>query len=361
MLFNLDKKRYKTEVQLVGVTNYDFLDDSCLNEHHKVRVLINKCIENYSSESRSEIISRIKSRDAEHFHSACFELLLFNMFKCFGFEVEEHPEVFGTTKRPDFLITMRNGSKFYLELATIAESDNTQIEELKKYISKLSNDEFAINISRISGRGLLHSELSELKGELKKWWVTKSKAQCLGEFYNYKTSDIDILFEIVSGEFRISGDVSFVQFHTQLADKLRKKANRYGRLEYPYIIAVTFRPSTYSAAVSYMQGLIEVAIYGGSVINAQGEVVSCESLWRTKRNEVNNRNVSGVLFFDELTVYRAMKPFKYVLFNNEDASHKLEDSLLNYFQTLTLHGDNYMKRDGFALHSVFTSLISSDK
>ena len=103
MIFDLAKVRTNTEKSRGSKSHFDFIDESALEEHVKVRVLLNKALEVFSGEARSEIISRIKKNDEEKFHSVCFELLVAFIFKQLDCEIEEHPNIIGSEKHPDFL------------------------------------------------------------------------------------------------------------------------------------------------------------------------------------------------------------------------------------------------------------------
>src|SRR5699024_1387747 len=61
-----------------------------------------------------ELRKRLRSRDDEQFRSAFLELYLHESLLRAGYQVTAHPEVAGSSSRPDFL-AQRDGVRFYVE------------------------------------------------------------------------------------------------------------------------------------------------------------------------------------------------------------------------------------------------------
>ncbi|WP_301430213.1 hypothetical protein [Acinetobacter baumannii] len=360
MIFDLTKVRTNTEKSRGSRSHFDFIDESALEEHAKVRVLLNKALEVFSAEGRSEIISRIKKNEEEKFHSVCFELLVAFIFKQIGCEIEEHPNIIGSEKHPDFLITFQNGESFYLELVTVQEYDDWSLEECTRFIRDFRDDKYYLNINSIDGRDLSHDEYKEFRGNIKKWWNINKKIKNSKLVWENSDGSFSIELEILeTGELGLSSMFVRVNFHTQLLKSLKKKAKRYGDLEHPYIIATTFRPSSFSIGLQQMPELLERTLYGGGIIfNPEtGKKEPIRNLWNANTKNKTYNNVSGIFFFDELNVYRVFEPFKYCLFLNDFSTRPAPSVLQSLFNFYYVRDDKLYKGYGLTLNSLFNGCI----
>lgn len=355
MLFEENKERTCTEKSCKNKTNFEFIDQSCLEDHHNIRKLLNICFSQVSEHSKHEIKRRICSPIDAEFHAICFELLIGCLFRTIGCIVEEHPVVAGTSKHPDFLVTLTSGESFYLELVTIGEYDDSSIVRFKSAIEKLRNENYFINIKELSGRTVNHENSIELIKSIKKWWKLNKTKSTTAVVFESKNKEFSATLEILpTTEVGLSGTIVHVNFHTQLLEKIKKKAKRYGELDLPYIIATTFRPSQFSVALQFMPALITCALYGGSFFNPEtGLIEKSRGLWNVDGKNKTYKNVSGVMFFDELTIYRALAPFKYCLFLNHFANNPIYEGIATYFRIYYIVDENIHHRDGVRISDIF--------
>ncbi|QQZ29776.1 hypothetical protein HMY34_13885 [Thiothrix subterranea] len=199
-----------------------------------------------------------------------------------------------------------------------------------------------------------------MRGFVKAWWhknknISKSEVE-----WNDGSKTFRVFLEIVpKADFSISARIVNVHFHTKLLDSLKKKARRYGSLDKPYIIATTFRPSSFSAGLQLMQNILVQCLYGGGRIfnPVKKQFEPPKNLWNIDGNNKTYSNVSAVLFFDELTPYRALDPFQYCLFINDNANHRVHDGLLNIFNLYFIRGEDICSRHGLAIDSLFRNSI----
>lgn len=356
MLFEENKKRFCTEKHNKNKTNFDFIDQSCLEEHSVIRKLLNICFSQITPTSKNEIRARIKSSKESEFHAVCFELLIGNLFKTAGCSLEEHPIVPNSNKHPDFLVTLTSGERFYLELVTIGEYDDSSVTRFKSFVKKLRNNENFVNIKEFSGRTISHNDNIKLQESIKKWWQKNKKIPSNTMTFESENKAFCVTLEILSHqEIGIEATVANINFHTQLLEKLKKKANRYGELNLPYVIATTFRPSLFSAGLQFMGELIESTLYGGGrAYNPTSKKFEmCDSLWNVDKEKKTYGNVSGVLFFDELTIYRALEPFKYCFFLNHFAKNPIYEVLTHYFNIYYTDGSTNYRRPGNRIADIF--------
>jgi len=73
--------------------------------------------------SRTDLIRRLRAKDDRQHLGACWELGLLGFLLDHGFHLAPHPEVVGTSRHPDWLVTSDDGLRFYLEATTAAQSD----------------------------------------------------------------------------------------------------------------------------------------------------------------------------------------------------------------------------------------------
>ena len=360
MLFEENKERINTETSRGNKTNFEYLDQSCLEEHALIRKLLNDCFSQVSNFSKSEIKSRIESPIEDEFHAVCFELLIGCLFRKIGCTMQEHPDIPGTNKHPDFLVTLPSGDSFYLELVTISEYDDSSITRFEHFIKKLRNESNFKNIKDISGRTIDHKNSMEIYKSIKKWWYLNKKNGTNPVTFESNDKEFSVTLQILpTEEVGLTGAIVPVNFHTQLLRKIKRKAMRYGELDLPYIIATTFRPSRLSAALPFMQGLIISTLYGmGNIINpSTGLLEKNSSLWNIDRKKKTYGNVSGVMFFDELTIYRALNPFKYCLFINHFAYNPIYENISSVFNIYYIDDANQNRGDGIIISDIFNSCV----
>lgn len=363
MLFDELKKRTCTEGKCIGQTNYDFLDQSSLEEHIQIRKFLNLCFSKINEASKHEIKARVHSPLESVFHAVCFELIINHLFITLGCSLEEHPEVQGTEKHPDFLVTLPNGKQFYLELVTINEYDDSSIDDLEHFVEKLKNEHCFANIKEITGRKISHNDNIELRKLILNWWHENNTKIVSPVTFENKSKDLQIKIEILpNSSSAISSYMGIIKFHSQLVSKLKKKANRYGEFNLPYIIATTFRPSRFSAGIQLMENLIIDSLYGGNIYNPDSQKIEpIRSLWSVDSKNKTYSNVSGVFFFDELTVMRALAPFKYCLFINHFAKNAVPEEIKDWFNIFYIDGENTYSKLGYDISKLLTETLSMSK
>ncbi len=85
----------------------------------------------------NDLKQRFRSSDDEHHLGALTELYIYHMLKQNGFTVIPHPEIEGTTSRPDFLAS-KNGEDAFLIEAKVVFGSNDEIRT-RKFVHQISN------------------------------------------------------------------------------------------------------------------------------------------------------------------------------------------------------------------------------
>lgn len=333
---NIDRNNgesYFNAITRLSESNQDYL---------KMKTLLDICLNKYKEQERDELITRLQSSD-ESFFSTCFEILVHYLFTMLNAEIISHPQLPGSNKRPDFLIKFDN-EEFYLELCTIQESDLTQIYQLKEFIRKCGED---IHIVNLNVDELQHVDRIALEKEIKDWY-TENRGKSLQRYFQFNQSKYGGVELVIGSSPPVKSENHRTYFHEQLLKKLGKKASKYGKLDKPYIIATTFRPSSISHILEYNTEFyqIEQVLYG--IDNAT------DSFWR-KDKKARYTRVSAVLLFNLLTIENALNPIKYVLCLNPEAIHSNLPKKLDLFNIFYIKdGEAFKSDNGLILDSIFT-------
>jgi len=109
-------------------------------------IIVKNLLESWFLEFPLDDQKELKSRFKKEFYTSFYELFLFTLFKKQGYEIEVHPKLLSTDKRPDFLIE-KAGFKSYVEAKVCRDMSKEEIGfERKK--NQLYNE---INKIRIKG------------------------------------------------------------------------------------------------------------------------------------------------------------------------------------------------------------------
>lgn len=114
-----------------GEPMYVFLDRVAGPVWDRIRHLIEAWANDYSPHGRADVVRRLQSRDDLEFLGAYWELFLFHGLKALGFEVTCHPEVAGTTRRPDFLVE-GNKCSFVLEAKVLGDDHADRMRDKRR-------------------------------------------------------------------------------------------------------------------------------------------------------------------------------------------------------------------------------------
>jgi hypothetical protein len=106
---------------------FKFLNRSARKRDARIRDLLELWFAEYPTPEQSELKRRFESVKAQSFESAFFELCIHAILKRLGCRLTPHPEMPGTTKRPEFLVAEPNGSTFILEARLTGSGSTTDV------------------------------------------------------------------------------------------------------------------------------------------------------------------------------------------------------------------------------------------
>jgi hypothetical protein len=244
-----------------------FYGRSARPEVGRVRELIEQWLQSYPIDARRELIARMRE-DFGSFSAAFFELFVHQLLVATGHDVEPHPVIDGSDKRPDFRATPRKaGEPCYVEAITVsAESADRQRERrlharIQDDLNAFRHPDFFFHIARLDGspteypkraemhrflRDALHGlDAAEIAARIES---AESIDQSLRRRYLHKGMTLEVypwpksernrgrtdLRTIGAGPIRIIRSTA----REAIRDAIKTKARRYGDLPHPYLVAV---------------------------------------------------------------------------------------------------------------------------
>ena len=95
-------------------STFRFLDRSASRRSEEVRRLLNEWVAGLPEAGRPDLIPRLRSTDQDTFEAAFWELYLYTTYSRSGYRLTDHPDVPNSPNHPDFKVD-GNGTVFYLE------------------------------------------------------------------------------------------------------------------------------------------------------------------------------------------------------------------------------------------------------
>lgn len=329
MLFSTFE-RSDTTPKRAGESSFTFLDRSARMEIARVRDYVSLAVSHYPEAERAELIARLRSEDEAAFRSASFELLLHWGFLSSGYQLQPHPDPgTGSTKRPDFLVTSPGGEQFLLEAVLAGERDgrNLAAEAIKRTtLDRLDQAAHPCFVLDIDSDGdpstqpssnnlvqLVHVWLGSLDAD-----ALRMQLEAVG-FETMPTLDwthgpwrltlraIPIRKERRGKSERLIGSFGdsarWINAWEPLRAAVKVKANRYGALDKPLVIAINVN-SFHVDAIDEVQALYGeeswIEVLGHP--ERSGPQRKPNGAWRGPKGP-QNRRASAVWFFNDLTPY----------------------------------------------------------
>lgn len=355
-IFKDDKERLGlSDKRSVEESNYTYLNSSLLDRNEEIRKKFNRLFDLYQHDDgeRNKILTQIRSKDDVGYYSASFELIVNAILKKLGFHVQVHPDLDNESgKHPDFLVTAPNGEKFYLELVTSIENNDTHINRLKEKLKKLQvPDSGYILNNDIIGRIQSSKTIDEIIKRVKTWLTKEDKSYITTPFlYEEQNFTLTISAIYSSSIVTSSQIITDLALDDKMLKSLESKASRYGQLDYPYVIAISLRPSDFSLDFSKIINknsinLIERALFGKPCFTNPERYEKGFWYYLEKENQslkFRNENVVAVWYFDELTVERLDQEVDNTLYLSSHNSVDYPISLIQVVNIKYIHSFNHV-------------------
>ena len=267
----------------------------------RVRDVLDEWFAAYPDEHKADLRGRFRSKVAGQHVGAIWELYLHRLFSCMGYSVSVHPDVPGSTGRPDFEL-VRDGERLYVEAAVVfsgivdAGRDGVREAWIMEAVNKASHPNFYVLIRQFVQLGAQKPKNKSIHRPLTGWLDSLDPDQVSRDYDDtgrlpeclVEVDDWAVLFEAVPIKPEARGDTGrlhgggppttgYVDDVEQLRDTLKHKRGKYGTPGVPLVVAV-------NCVSSFMEpNDIAGALYGAMAVQYhQGAPGS--SKWVRQRN-----------------------------------------------------------------------------
>jgi hypothetical protein len=226
-----------------------------------VRDLLEDWFSRFPRDTQKDLRARFRSDDNAECLGAFWELYLHEVHRRLGFELERDPQVPGTTRRPDFLVS--GGSRpFYLEATTVtynkAEAQQRRRENLLvDLVNEAFDPDFFVSMGRVAA-GPTTPSRAEVVDPVEQWlagfdWESAHALAERGEWVpptrEFRPRDSFFSLRAHPRSPSVRGDRAFRTVamgparggvHDEgdpIYRDLHDKASRYGRPDHPFVIA----------------------------------------------------------------------------------------------------------------------------
>jgi hypothetical protein len=241
--------------------SFDFFDRSDSEKGKVIREVLNSWFANYPENEKAEF----KKRFRKEFSSSLYELFIHELFIKQGFELESHPKLKGSTKRPDFL-AKGNGIEFYIEVKEATDKTDAEralenkTNQIYDIVNQTDSPNFWLQIKKLnfitdkqpSAKKVvrfLESKLPEFNPDL-----ILDNLKTFGvkgiPFIRFEDQNLSMIIKLMPKSKEIRGkkgvrpigmfpSEGFVGgADDSIKSALSKKTNRYGELEKPFLICI---------------------------------------------------------------------------------------------------------------------------
>jgi hypothetical protein len=289
-----------------------------------VRELIEHWFSHLPAGAQADVRARLRSRDDRQFHAAFWELYLHETLIRSGCGVICHPEVPGTSRRPDFLVEGPDG-EFYLEARVASERDDKITADRRRNrvydsLNRLESPNFFLWVD-VEGAGASDLAARGLRRRLEEWLTYLDPDEIHRQLvdtadirsitpFEWKVDDWCLVFRPLpkSAECRGGdgirplgvfgpGEAYMVDDVTPLKKALSDKGGAYGLLDRAYIVAVrtTSMSTDEFDILNVLFGSLQVEFSSGpNGATVTRELRAPDGYW-AGGTHWQHRNVSGVL------------------------------------------------------------------
>lgn len=268
-----------------GDSHAQFLDRVSGPYWDQVRDLIEDWFSRLCPDAQADVRGRLRSKDDRQSKGAFFELYLHECLLRMGYTVTCHPELEGTSRRPDFLAE-KDGRSIYVEARSASSSDvavgkAARVNAVYESLDKLDSPNFFLWIDVVKQgeaplrarplRGRLETWLAELDPDEHRLVAGKRRKELPGHVYEDAGWKIDFRAYAKSPDARGregarplgifgGGEAHWVQDEEGIRGALTAKGSAYGWLGAPFVVAVA------SSSLSLDDDDVLNALYGAEVV-----------------------------------------------------------------------------------------------
>jgi len=359
---------------------FSYLNRSARPAFCAIRTVLEDWFSRYPEAHRNDLCGRFRSSDDRQHRSALFELFLHELLLRLGCLVEIHPSVVGTCKSPDFLVQSKTGGPFYLE-AVVASGESRQeastgaiSRRLRDILDRLDSPNFFIGW-KVRGSTQKPPAARKIKAFLKQRLAPLDPERVAGDLksggfnalprWTYSHEGWLIEFFPIPKSTGLRGkpgvrsigcelEAGWVDARTSLRDAILEKAGKYGKLEYPFVVAVNSL-AWHLDKTDVMEALFgkEHFLFTQTPSGISGPVPrrAPDGVWTSPEGPRYTR-LSAVLLFEGLFPW-SLSHCPVCLYHNPWAEKTLQSELDRLPKAVPIPGDPLKWLEGDRLHSVF--------
>ncbi len=255
-----DRRRSDSSPALYSEDSFTFLNRAAGEAWERIRDVLDDCYSAFP-DGDGDLRARFRSTDPRQHYAAWWELYLHQLLRMLDFKVTVHPEMAGTSGRPDFLAE-RGIDSFYVEAVTIfsgivATGRRGRLEAaVQDVVNTIDASEFMVGLA-YEQVGQSMPAKSAITRPIEEWLATLDADELLEAHENGTIGDTQLIefgdWELRlrpiarSREFRGRPDnrligmgptsAGFTNDTLQIARALTRKKRRYGIPDRPLVVA----------------------------------------------------------------------------------------------------------------------------
>lgn len=302
--------------------------------------------------------------------AAWWELYIFALLGRLGCDVTPHPDIPGTTKKPDFLV-VRDGVEIVVECAAMLEEakwvDSDGVSWVLECINNAKSATFRVGVGFVV-EGKQRPKRTKIIGQVEKWLesldVDTAYQRYIEDPGDTPSSELTIGDWVVALEaypitqegrdaesgliWRWPMKTGVLNHKGQIDAILSNKGSRYGQLPVPLVVALLLLPITagefHMADSLYGALTINVSFGDDGKVRSESTTRNVDGYWRPGPNPGGSR-ISAVLLGEGL---RPERPFMTLpqLWLNPWATVPLPG--MSPFETVALEAEHLVTRDATA-------------
>jgi len=319
-----DHKRTRQEPLGHGESLFEFYDGCARHGYDEFRSLVNGWLAKMPAEHRDKLLTRFRYGKNREFGSSLSELAVHEFIPGSGYRAIPHPDVSGSTKRPDYAATDQSSSAplAYIEVTTVNPSDSEEAEENRENPVYNAVDSAAIPAGCALGYRLVRAgksspALKPLVADIERWARNNAETAKTKEVSKtFTAGDWIIELDLYSGGSNpepsehaigvIDMRGGIVSPQQDLRAALRSKSRRYGALDKPYLIAVADGKNHFFGKDSVNRALTE-AVFGDEAVKFRGGTAylthAQNGFWHGPDGP-RNQHVSGILLLPDTELWK---------------------------------------------------------
>ena len=335
-LFN-DTEEHKSTTRTYTRAHFDYVKSSPAVEMVEVRKILDGWYQEYFSvhpEEAQDLKRRFRLLDNEHHLGALNELYVHHLLIENGYSAIPHPDIPGSKKHPEFLVLKEGQPAFYIESAAVVGTPTKKRTgkfeaEICDAINQINSPDFLIAVNFVSSDTNTPPSLSKIKKAI----IEKIKAlDYKAELTNLERAEGSPQVDYIQNNWKVTlsfspvpahlreirkseadGNVGIIQnpvrqinLDIEIKNVIETKAQKYGKLEHPFIIAL----NVISDNFFYDDETMLWALFGRPAakffVSDKGVQVEGGRDWQgafTRNSGPINKGVSGVLVTSGMTAW----------------------------------------------------------